>query len=120
MDVSIISFVKARMITFYMRLINGKDTKLSFIMYRVLRKKNCLDVHFESKWIDMVKTVLVENDMGDIWFQKGMGLTTDQVKKRVKYKIKEAFSQKWKNDVMNHEYCNIYSTFKLDWSYEKY
>ena len=89
----IINHVKARMVTFHMRLINGKNTKLSYIMYKASRKKSLGTDDFQSKRIEMIRNVLISSDMGDIWLQEGMSHTTKHVEKIVKYRIKELFFQ---------------------------
>ena len=114
------NYVKARMITFYMRLINGKHTKLSYIMYKVSRCKCTETNDFQCKWLAMIKNVLISLEMGDIWFQEGMSYTTEFVKRICKDKIKESFCQEWKNDVLAHNYCDIYCTFKSSWCFENY
>ena len=40
--------VVSRMVSFYMRIINGKQNKLSVIMLNLIRKKMEADVNFES------------------------------------------------------------------------
>ena len=70
----IMNYVKSRMAVFYMRLINGNRNKLSFLMYKVLRKKHDIEPHFVSPWVSTVKDIFDRIGMGDIWLLEGMGL----------------------------------------------
>ena len=73
----IMNHVKSRMINFYMRLMNGKISKLSFTMYRLMRKKCELENDYNPKWLDMVSSCLANIGMNDVWIMQGNGFTTD-------------------------------------------
>ena len=112
--------IVTRMIVFYMRIVNGKQSKLSAMMLNLLKKKTLLDESFESKWISLVQNQLEHLGMNNIWIYSGNGLRTDHVKAMVKLRLKDNFKQKWFEDMGVHEFCDIYKVLKLEWGFEKY
>ena len=112
--------VITRMIVFYMRIINGKQNKLSALMLNLLKKKTLAEEIFESKWISMVKSQLENQGMNNIWIYSGAGLQTNHVKDMVKLRLRDNFRQKWSENMNVHEYCDIYRVIKLEWGCEKY
>ena len=96
--------VVTRMITFYMRILNGKQNKLSTIMFTLLKRKMSYDDSFMSKWISMVKLQLESIGLMDLWTFSGCGLTTDHVKEMVKLRLNDQFKQKWYVDMREHEF----------------
>ena len=115
----IINHVISRMTTFYMRLINGNKSKLSFIMYKVLRKKYDIQ-NFQSAWLQSIETSLNNMGMRDIWLFEGMSYRTEYVKQIIKCRLRDMYRQEWSDSVLRHQYCNIYALFKDTWNFEKY
>ena len=59
--------IYSRMLSYFARIVNGKDSKLSFVMYKLLRKKHESDSDFFSPWIDHIKSCFGEMGMLDFW-----------------------------------------------------
>ena len=57
--------IKARMIGFWNRLIKGKESKLSLIVYKCL-----LYSSMSSKWLQHSQNILVEVGRPDIWYSQ--------------------------------------------------
>lgn len=112
--------VVSRMITFYMRLVNGNHNKISYIMYRLLRTRCNLDDNYDVPWIKMISNNLSLMGMRDIWESQGLNFTTEYVKQAVKLRLKDVFLQEWSNELQLHEYCDNYRLFKKDWQFENY
>ena len=103
--------VNMRMINFYMKIINGKQSKFSCIMYQILRKQFELhDVNY--KWIDHVKQKLGNCGMLDLWNFSGNGFTNKYVKEAVKLRIKDISIQDWHASKVDHAYCSFYDIVK--------
>ena len=77
----VINHVKQRMMSYFVRLCNGKQSKLSYIMYRVTRKRYENEPDFYSPWIDMLENSWNDLGMRDIWTNEGMGFSNDYLKK---------------------------------------
>ena len=100
-----------------MRLMNGKMSKLSFTMYRLMRKKCELENDYNPKWLDMVSSCLANIGMNDVWIMQGNGFTTDYVNLAVKRKLNDIYLQQWYEDKQKN---NFYNTIKDEWNLEYY
>ena len=111
--------VAMRMINFYMRIVNGKDTKLSKVMYRVLRRQSEIHGTF-FKWIEFLKHNIGNIGMLDIWFYSGNGFTNRYIKEAIKLRFKDIYIQEWQASKTNHPYCSFYKVIKSEFTQEDY
>ena len=111
--------VIARMSAFFIRLENGKKSKLSYIMYKLLRKKSGLD-GFECEWTNSMNETLSGIGMRDLWVGNGLNFTTEYVKKAIKLRVNDINQQNWASELEDHEYCEFYRKFKNNLDFEKY
>ena len=58
-NIQIMNHVKSRMINLYMRLMNGKLSKLAFTMYILMRKKCDLENDYNPKWLNICGLCMV-------------------------------------------------------------
>ena len=116
---SVKSIVDSRMIGFYARMINGDHNKLSYIMLRLVKKKQERENYF-CKWADCVKQTLESIDMYDIWLHEGNGNSTDYIKRGAKIKLNEIYQQEWRDSVRAHEFCDFYKIIKDEWGKMNY
>ena len=58
--------IKQRMANFWIKLAQGKDSKLSVIMYRLLLNLNN-NSEYESSWVKTVQTILYESGLSNVW-----------------------------------------------------
>ena len=113
--------VSSRMVTYFARLCNGKQTKLSFILYKVLRKKHENgDSDFFSPWIDKVQSSLCNLGMRDMWLNECMGFSVEYVKNAVKLRITDVHKQEWSDVIENSSSCSYYARIKHFHCLEKY
>ena len=111
--------VNMRMINFYMRLVNGKQTKLSCILYKVIRKQEeYLDSTY--KWLDHIKHSLANIGMYNVWQFNGNGLSNGYVKNIVQSRTKILYQQYWLEMKSTHAYCSFYDLIKREMKMEKY
>ena len=114
-------YIKERMIAYWCRMISGKQHKLSNIMYRLLKSKSSdLNDNYESKWIKMVKDTLNFCGMSNIWDNELDGYSSNYVKKALKLRLADNFTQDWNNSVHGHDQCVNYRMFKENFIFEKY
>lgn len=116
----IINHIIPRMISFFMRLVNGKQSKISFIMYKLMRTMYCLNDNVNAPWIKMIETNLSSMGMRDVWEFHGFNFTSEYVKMAAKLRIRDMFLQKWSDELQSHEYCEVYRSFKNVWKLENY
>ena len=116
----VMGHVTARMLTFYARIVNGKQTKLSYILYKVLRKKHESDSDFYSPWIDTVKSWFCDLGMRDFWINECSGFSVDYIKQAVKLRISDIHKQHWFAELAENSACSYYSRIKNDPSFENY
>ena len=113
--------VVSRMISYFARLCNGKQTKLSYILYKVMRKKHENDASdFFSPWIDKIKTSLCNLGMRDLWLNECMGFSVNYVKNAVKLRLSDTHKQDWSNVLGNSSPCSYYAKIKHAHCLEKY
>ena len=110
--------LKARMVNFYMRLVNGKHSKLSYIMYRLLRTKHSQQPHYESVWVSCIANIFSNLGMNDIWEFEGHGFSSDYVKQAVKLRIRDISIQELSSDMADHYFCDFYRHIKPNFGRE--
>ena len=110
--------IKSRMINFFMRLLNGKQSKFSCIMYKVWRKKSEQGCNFD--WIDTASLSWSNLCMHDTWMFNGNGFTPSYIKEAVKLRTKDILIQEIYSDKNYHNYCRIYNVVKNNWKFEQY
>ena len=71
---------------------DGKMSKLSITMYRLMRKKCELENDYNPKCLDMVSSCLADIGTNDVWILQGNGFTTDYIDLAVKRRLKYLFA----------------------------
>ena len=59
--------IKLHMVGFWTRIVSGKETKLSYILYKIMR----YTTNLHSKWINYVKTIFDDCGKSDVWLNDG-------------------------------------------------
>ena len=63
-------YIKLGMVYYWSKLTNGKDSKLSLILYKYMYIKN-LHGQYQSSWFDNVKSILDNCGFSNIWESQG-------------------------------------------------
>lgn len=107
--------IKTRTIGFWNRIIVGKDTKISYLLYHVLRilDNPCF------KWISNVRNILAHSGRNDIWVNQS-NAEIFPVKYVIKRNLLDQFLQKWQSNLNNSTKGMNYSIFKDSVEFEKY
>lgn len=107
--------IKQRMINYWVRLLKGKISKLSYNMYLFILHSN----HVYSKWIYHIQSILNSIGRPDIWFRQ-----SDQIPstlgKLVKQILQDQHLQTWNSQLDTSSKARNYSLFKVDICCEKY
>ena len=110
--------IKARMIGFWERIVNGKREKISHTLYDMLYKLDIGNV-YHSKWLNCVKNILLESGYIQCW--NDQSVTKNMcLSKNVKKYYCECFIEIWKTQVFNSSKCINYRIYKNEFGLEKY
>ena len=107
------------MLMFWYRLLNGKSSKLSNIMYR-FEFSIFLKGNNQMSWIFKVKNILDNLGLSDLWKNQAIDLTQLTFKSIVNQKLQDISEQEWHSDVELNQQCTIYRIFKQKLCFEKY
>ena len=114
--------IKVRMINYWMKLLSGKSTKLSKIMYDcLLRKMN--RTGYESKWVLKVKQILDYCGISEAWLNQELlnnELVIKHVRCTVEQVLKDQYVQRWQAELESHSTCELYKKYKTNFELERY
>ena len=115
---SLISTVEKRLINFWARISQGKKSKLSYLIYSLLRQlHDCGD--FKSMWINKVKSVLDKCGMSNLWLDDNP-LNLKWVKLSLNLRLDDMDKQNWSAEVNRNRLCFNYRIFKQEVGLENY
>ena len=113
--------IKNRMISFWSRLLEGKQNKLSYIFYKLTRLMHGSDQQdFTSKWIHTIKTSLDSAGLSYIWDHEMNGYCSRYVKLCFKQRQDDIYQQNWYSELNKHPKCYFYRMFKNELKLENY
>ena len=114
-------YIKERMVNFWMRLVNGKQSKLSAILYKIIKAKHEDPLNdFKSDWISYIKNIFDSTGFSNIWQEAPVILSlTDSpmsyvnwVKKSLNLRLNDMFKQEWHSQMTSNKHCSNYRIFK--------
>ena len=110
--------IKNRMIGFWISIINGKNSKLTNLLYNTLYNENELG-NYNFKWIKCIKDTLIS--VGKIGLFYADSLQNAQaLKLSIKQTLVDLYTQDWYSKLNNSSKGKNYSIFKTDICMEKY
>ena len=112
------STVESRMVSYWARIVQGKKSKLSYIVCKLLRKLYDKG-DFESRWIKHIKHILDRCGMSNIW-TVDVPLNIDWVKLSLNLRLADMYKQNWNDEVNRNRLCINYRIFKSVVGFEKY
>lgn len=110
--------IKVRFITYWSKLVNGKQSKFSCILYKLSRKLN-EQGNIHLSWISYVKKILNECGFPYIWESQNFR-STDWLKCTVKQRLFDQFVQIWHASMFNSPKALNYRIFKTNFEFEEY
>ena len=117
-QVEIAVAIQQRMVVFWSRIILGKQSKISYIIYRLLRGM-MENGTYQSKWLNSVKATLNECGNQNLWSDENVA-SCEWVKLSLGLKLSDIFKQKWLDEVFEKRLCTNYRIFKHEHKMEKY
>ena len=106
--------VKTRMISFWNRMISGKEHKLSVIIYKYMLNQN-----IECKWINKIKEILDKTGHSFLWNNQPF-CNTRNLPQKIKHNLIDQFKQDWWSKLENSMKGKIYKSFKSEFGLERY
>ena len=112
--------VKLRMIAFWFRLLTGKQSKLSLLVYNLLL--NDMNNHvYDHKWLLFVTSILDYAGYTHIWISQCDGITsTDVLKIYINAMLTGQYLQSWYAYIDNSSKASNYKLFKHTFAFETY
>ena len=110
--------IKIRMISYWARILHGKDNKLSCLLYKLML--NLSDENNEiSKWITFVQNILNECGLTFIWMQQNFP-SEQWLKITIKTILQDQYKQTWYSNVFHSPKSINYRIYKTEHVFEKY
>ncbi len=110
--------IKCAMMSFWARLITGKTTKLSYIMYKCLLHLDQVGV-FTSPWIKCIKNICNDCGMSGVWLSQNI-INPTWFRLAIEQQLKDQWITKWNANITNKAICSSYRTYKFVYSVEEY
>ena len=110
--------VKVRMIKFWSKLLNGKNTKIAYKLYMLLLYLHRNNI-YSCKWILYIEKILQEVELNYIWLSNNV-TNINWLCKEVETRLQIQVTQKWNSDVYNSPKCINYRMFKAVFKTEMY
>jgi len=107
-----------RMISYWLRIINGKQSKLSCMLLRLMYSMYNKDI-YQFKWLTKIKYILDYCGYSNM-FQDVFNANTKWLKLSLERKLKDICIQNWSSDVFNNSLCTNYRIFKTEPGTEVY
>lgn len=107
--------IKMRTIGFWMRILHGKQTKLSYLMYRVLHPDDTV----RYKWTTNVKNILCDAGRNDVWVNQYNSIPSN-IKFYIKQNLQDQFNQNWRANLTRSSKGKNYNVFKDSIQFEPY
>ena len=117
---SLNSIIQRRIINFWCRIVCGKKSKYSSILYNLTRKMHDDTSNpFNSKWISNVKNILDYSGLGHFWINQN-NMIPNGVKHTIDQRLHDIDKQNWFSEMQNNSCCTNYRIFKTELTFENY
>jgi hypothetical protein len=111
-------YIELRMINFWSKMVNGKDSKIANILYIYMFLKNSQN-QYKSDWLKCIKNILDRCGYSNVWISQG-NVNPKWLSVSLKQKIFDQFQQKWRSDIENSPKGLSYRLFKENFEFEHY
>ena len=111
-------YIKIRMVSFWARLLLGKETKLSYLSYKLLFTLSIEDnVHFV--WIKLIKELFNETGYSSIWNNQDIPNSNGLISS-IKLRFHDQFKQDWYSQIEHSLKALNYRIFKEKFEFGNY
>ena len=110
-------YVTQRVLNFWAHTVNGKQCKISSLLYRMLKVAHDQGTH-TSKWMTFVQDNLNKAGLGYLWNQEQFN--TNWFKHRISQVSSDTNKQDWRSAVDQSGQCQTYKQIKTNLEIEPY
>ena len=111
--------VNARMLSFWVKITEGKATKLSSIMYKIIYKLH-LEGLYDSPWLMHIKSILLNSGRPQFWYQQDFLTPKAFMVTDVCLQLKAQYLAWWEAELYRNRKCVSYRIFKDQIIFEPY
>ena len=115
--ISIRKVIENRMINFWCKIITGKNSKISNIIYRLLKSLYDKEV-YKSPWLSKIKEILDNAGLSYLW--QSNTINPYWLKRTINQNLSDSFKQNWNEETQSSSQCLNYRIFKKSFKLEKY
>lgn len=102
--------IQTRMINYWARLNNSKNSKLNVILYNSLLELHNKNI-YRSKWILQIKSIFDACGMSNV-FENPTNFNKEWLKHAITRKLKDQFLQTWQENLNKHSIYSNYKSYK--------
>lgn len=114
------SLIERRMINYWIRIVNGKHSKLCYTFYKLVKVLHESENNtFHSKWLDRIKSILDNCGLSDVWLNQEE-INSNWLKLALDIRLKDIDIQLWQNDIAENKACVFYRQIKENFESEPY
>ena len=111
--------VYSRMIAFWSKISEGKPTKLSSIMYKLIYTLH-LNGSYNSPWLMFIKKILLDTGNANFWYEQDSFVPKSFMKNVVVLHLEIQFVEWWEAEIYRNRRCTAYRIIKDKFVYEPY
>jgi hypothetical protein len=115
----IANLIHSRMISFWIKVSEGKASKLSSLIYRLIYNLHLQNI-YDSPWLMKIKTLLCNSGNPSFWFSQDQYSPKLFIKIILSKQFEDQYIQEWNLEVNRNRKCIIYRIFKERHGFEKY
>ena len=119
----ILDKIKCRMIGYWVRLVKGKQSKYSLILFKFLLRLQSEGqslVNIKSQWVEFLADSFDYAGLGNVWRAQGEGYSAAWIMNTMKTRLSDMSIQEWSAATWSNRICTNYRMFKNELVYEKY
>ena len=115
---NVTAVIEKRMINFWIHIIDGKQSKLSNVIFRLMKSLHDTG-DFKSKWILKIKSIIDGCGLTNMWHDHSI-VNIKWLKHNLELKLKDINIQTWHSEIHANRLCSNYRIFKNEVGFEKY
>ena len=111
--------IQKRMLSFWANISEGKQTKLSSIIYNLIYKLH-LNGTYDSPWLMNIKLIVCNSGNPHIWYNQQQCVPKKLLLDIILQQLKHQYLQKWDLEIYQNRKCVIYRIIKEKHCFEQY
>jgi hypothetical protein len=108
-----------RMISFWIKISEGKTSKLSTLMYKLIYRMH-LNGSYDSPWFKCIQKIICDSGNPYFWYNQETITPKLFIKSIISTQLNDQYLQKWNVEINSNRRCLIYRNFKTELKFEPY